>query len=173
MFADKILAVLFLLLLNLFPNYAFLQNSYRAYLQGTQVQQPHPYDARTGAALMINALETQDIPALEALMCKNIKDNEPNLRGEIGKMTAVAEGGITESSWDTGRYSYISRDGDGHSFVQVSIDIYIHTSNGRYVLNILWESSNNFDQEEVGIRRISMRDSDVQLVQIKATERSG
>ena len=39
---------------------------------------------------------------MEAVMCKNIKDNYDDLTREINNMLSYIEGGIESFSWETG-----------------------------------------------------------------------
>jgi|GEM_PF-4304124 len=64
------------------------------------------------APKIINAIQLKDVDALEALMCKNIKDNTEDLRGKIDELINAVEGEIISSEWKSmGSYSSSRADG--------------------------------------------------------------
>jgi hypothetical protein len=88
-------------------------------------------------------------------MCKNIKTNVPNLRGEIGKLIGAIEGKIKEYKWDS-TYSSLTDIG-GKKVEQKDSQIRFTTTEGIYIVNIIWEIYNDFAFEERGIRRMDLR----------------
>jgi len=119
------------------------------------LQKTKPLDNEVVANTVISALKTNDIAALEALMCKNIKQNVPDLRGEIGRLLDTIDGEEFEFSWGkSGGYSESS--GRGKSISQNYLDIHIQNSTKHYLLIIVLETYNSFAPEEMGIRYISV-----------------
>ena len=51
------------------------------------------------AEAVIYAVENKDASAMEAVMCKNIKDNYSNLTDEINTMLSYIEGDIESITW--------------------------------------------------------------------------
>jgi len=151
-------------LLWLFPNWSNNQLQHLIRTNNTAIAAPK----------IISAIENKDVPALEALMCKNIKDNVENLPGKIGELVNAIEGEITNSTWKT-RGSYQETGAGGRRIVQSGIDIYLTTSTENYLLLVMWETANNFAIEEVGIRGITLviPNDGPTLADIKATEGIG
>ena len=111
-------------------------------------------DVDKSVETVIAAFKTRDIDAIEALMCKNIKDNTPNLRGEIGKLIDLIQGKITStSSESTNDFSVSS---GGKNIEQASSYSIINTAIAKYIINITWEYYNNFSLGQRGIRYIGV-----------------
>jgi len=130
-------------------------------------------DVNAAVETVIAAIKTRDIDAIEAFMCKNIKDNVPDLREEIGKMIDAIEGSVTSVSSKNSEVFYVSV---GGKTINQSISVSdIDTSVGKYQLNITWETYNNFSVEERGIRQIALfippsdTEGYVELSRIRAT----
>jgi len=141
------------------------------------VQPPGKLDVNASVETVINAIKTRDISAIEAFMCKNIKDNVPNLQAEISKIIDAIEGEITSHSSEKSDFFYVS---SGGKVIEQSISISdIYTSVGKYQLNIIWEFYNNFSIAERGIRQIALfippsgTEEYIELVRIRATEGIG
>jgi len=162
MFA-KIITGILALLLWLFPNWGNNQLQYLIRTNNTNIAAPK----------IISAIKEKDVAALEALMCKNIKDNEDDLQGKISALINAIDGEITSSSWRT-QGSYQENAYGGKQIVQSGIDIFLTTPAGTYYFGIMWETANNFAVEEVGIRSIGLIDpSDNIVIIIRATEGVG
>lgn len=107
------------------------------------------------AEAVIYAVENKDASAMEAVMCKNIKDNYDDLTGEINTMLSLIEGDIESITWKRlGAYS--ESDGNGKSVSQNNQNYDIVTSTGVYGISIVIETSNSFSPEELGIRGITL-----------------
>ena len=111
-----------------------------------------PLDVDKSTASVISAFKTRDIAAIEAFMCKNIKDNVPDLKKKIGKMVDAVDGKISNSTTKSYEDFYVSK-GAIHRSISNSI---IKTSVKTYYLDIRWETYNNFSFEERGIRYIEL-----------------
>ncbi len=107
------------------------------------------------AEAVIYAVENKDASAIEAVMCKNIKDNYPNLTDEINTMLSYIEGDIESITW-TKKGSYTQTDGKGNSISQNSQNYNIFTTEGVYGLSVVVETYNSFSLEELGIRAIAL-----------------
>ena len=95
------------------------------------------------AEAVIYAVENKDASAIEAVMCKNIKDNFDDLTGEINKMLSCIEGNIEKITWK--RYGgYFVNDGKGNSVTQNDQSYDIFTSEGVYGFTVIIETSNSF-----------------------------
>ncbi len=149
-------------LLTLFPNSAYLQGQY----------QLTTFDTRTTLNSIMNAIETRDIDALEAMMCQNIKQNVDDLPGEIGALIDTINGEIT--SWDWSPSSSYDAAKYGKQIKQTGWTVQIDTANTTYFMAVVWEIANNFAPGEVGIRRIAVFNEDREmLAEIIATEGAG
>ncbi|MBQ7837032.1 MAG: DUF5104 domain-containing protein [Clostridia bacterium] len=107
------------------------------------------------AEAVIYAVENKDASAMEAVMCKNIKDNYDDLTGEINKMLSCIEGDIESISWKKFG-GYYENDGNGNSVKQNDQDYIIITSKGIYGFSVVVETDNSFNPEELGIRAIAL-----------------
>lgn len=107
------------------------------------------------AEAVIYAVENKDASAIEAVMCKNIKDNFDDLTGEINKMLSCIEGDIESITWETGG-GYSESDGRGNSITQNHQDYEIITTEGVYGISIVVETYNSFSSDELGIRAIAL-----------------
>ena len=107
------------------------------------------------AEAVIYAVENKDAFAMEAVMCKNIKDNFDNLTVEINKMLSYIEGDFESISWVTGG-GYSESDGRGNSITQNHQDYEIITTEGGYGISIVVETYNSFSSDELGIRAIAL-----------------
>jgi len=145
MFTNIIVGIL-AFLLTLFPNWGSLQYNYLMQTNAPKIAAPK----------IMDAVLAKDIAALESMMCKDIKDNVPDLRTEISKMLDLVDGAITGSRWTAFSGSYVISDGLGKTENQGSIDIYITTTVGYYCLGMVWETANSFAMEETGIRNIAL-----------------
>jgi len=114
-----------------------------------------PLDVDKSVAAVISAFKTRDINAIEAFMCKNIKDNVLDLRGEIGKMIDAMQGEIISYSATSGGAGFNGSSG-GRRIEQTMAASNITTSAGNYKLSMLWETYNNFSLAERGVREISL-----------------
>jgi hypothetical protein len=149
-------------LLMLIPNSGSLQYLHLQQTNSTDIAVPK----------IISAIKAKDVDALEALMCRNIKENVNNLPEEIGKLMDSIKGEITDYSWKTvGNYN--GKRDDGRKIIQANLDIYLTTSTGTYYLSIVWEAANSFAKEETGIRGIGLMVDGRVLGKINATEGIG
>lgn len=107
------------------------------------------------AEAVIYAVENKDASAMEAVMCKNIKDNYDDLTGEINKMLSYIEGDIESITWK--RFGgYYENDGNGNSVKQNDQDYIIITSKDIYNFSVVIETDNSFASEELGVRAIAL-----------------
>lgn len=139
--------------------YAFLLMLFPSSKQLIAQYQSITFDSIKTANAVVDAIATRDIEAIKAMMCKNIKDNVPDLLGEIGKLFDAIDaiGDEAEVTWEwSGGYSE-TRDG-GRKIGQSGLDIYFKDSGRNYALFISWEIINNFSPDERGMRRISLFD---------------
>lgn len=107
------------------------------------------------AEAVIYAVENKDASALEAVMCKNIKDNFDDLTGEINNMFSLIEGDIESITWKKSGGCYIN-DGNGKSISQNDQSYVIFTSKGVYGFSVVVETDNSFAPDELGIRAIAL-----------------
>jgi len=113
-----------------------------------------PLDWEASALVVLDAIKTRNIDAIEAYMCKNIKDHVPNLKGEIGSFIDAIQGDITG-------FKKRASNGSGYSSSRGAIEQKdsawdITTTVTTYYLVIVWEIYNNFAFEERGIRSIGI-----------------
>ncbi len=107
------------------------------------------------AEAIIYAVENKDASAMEAVMCKNIKDNYDDLTGEINNMLSYIEGDIEKITWK--RFGgYYENDGNGNSVTQNDQSFDIFTTEGVYGFIVTIETSNSFSTDELGIRAIAL-----------------
>lgn len=104
---------------------------------------------------VIYAVENKDASAMEAVMCKNIKDNFDDLTVEINKLLSCIEGDIENITWETGG-GYSESDGRGNSITQNHQDYEIITTEGVYGISVVVETYNSFSPNELGIRAIGL-----------------
>jgi len=121
---------------------------------------------------LMSAVKENDIDALEAMMCKNIKDNVPDLPDEISNMLDAIDGEIVDFTWRT-MGGYNANHGGGKSLSQKHLIINFTTSNGSYRFGMVWEYYNSFQPEEQGIRNIGLSQDGNTLALIKATNGVG
>jgi len=111
-------------------------------------------DVDKSVASVIAAIKTKDISTIESFMCKNIKDNVPNLRTEIGNLIDLIEGTITSVSSKSSKDFYGST---GGKKIELAIsNSILNTTVTTFYLDIRWEVYNNFAFEERGIRYIQL-----------------
>lgn len=159
---NKFLIGLTAFLLMLFPNSGSLQFNHLVQTNNTNIAAPK----------IISAIKEKDVDALEALMCRNIKENVNNLPEEIRKLMNSIDGEIIDSSWENiGNYN--ENRGNDKAILQVNLVIYLTTSMNTYRLGIMWETANSFAKEEAGIRNIGLSLDGSTLVLITATEGVG
>ena len=149
-------------LLTLFPNSAYLQGQYQLTI----------FDYTTTENNITEAIKTRNVDALEAMMCKNIKQNVDDLPGEIGALIDTIDGEITACDWspsdsyDAAKY--------GKQIKQTGWTVQIDTANATYFMAVVWEITNNFAPGEMGMRWIAVFDKDRKmLAEIRATEGVG
>jgi len=111
-------------------------------------------DWKAATNTVMAAVKARDIDAIEAFMCKNIKDNVPDLRGEISNLLDAIEGTITSHS--TEFFDDFSVASGGRTIMQGMSITPINTSVAKYQINIIWEYYNNFSLAERGIRAIRL-----------------
>jgi predicted small lipoprotein YifL len=133
----------------------------------------HMNHSDIAAPKIINAIKEKDVDALEALMCRNIKENVNNLPEEIKKLMNAIDGEIINSSWkNVGNYD--AKHGDDGAILQVLVDIYLTTTEGDFKLLLTWETANTFAKEEAGIRAVTLLiPHGSTLADIRATEGIG
>lgn len=107
------------------------------------------------AEAVIYAVENKDASAMEAVMCKNIKDNFDDLTGEINKMFSCIEGDIENITWESGGGCYIN-DGNGKAIKQNDQSYVIVTTKCVYGFSVVIETDNSFAPDELGIRAIAL-----------------
>ena len=134
---DRIWACIFAFLLSIFPSL----DRYSPAL-----------DWKAATNTVLTAVQAGDINTIEAFMCKNIKDNTPDLRGEIGKLINAIQGNITSTS--TKFYDDYSAASGGSTVMRSRSVIQMVTPAGDYWLYIVWEYYNNYSFAARGIRDI-------------------
>lgn len=132
----------------------------------------HTNHTNITAPKIISAIKEKDVVALEALMCRNIKENVNNLPEEIGKLMDAIDGEIINSSWkNVGNYD--AKHGADGAILQVDMAIYLTTPTNAYYVSIVWETANSFAKEEAGIRGIGLVEENILLANINATDGIG
>jgi len=122
---------------------------------------------------VLPVIKSQNAAALEAMLCKNIKDNFPGYHTTINEMLALTSG-VTSYSLKVNSAEYDGSRG-GKSISQKTCDLRYTKDGVEYSLGICWEV-NNFSPSEAGIRQIAISEKDiveggwVDLVFLYATE---
>ena len=111
-------------------------------------------DWKAATNTVLTAIQNRDIDTIESFMCKNIKDNTSDLRGEIGRLIDLIDGTITSKS--TEFYDDFSVASGGKTIMQATANSQIYTTAGEYGFDIIWEYYNNFSFAERGIREIRL-----------------
>ncbi len=153
-------------LLTFFPNWGSVQYEYLQLTNHTDIAAPK----------IIDAMKKKDIDTLEGMMCLNIKQNTENLHVKIGELIESIDGEIIEITREISNGSYIGKQQDGRSLIQAGMGFHIRTSTsvGTYYLGVMWETANNFESKETGIRNIGLLDPNGYLLsRIYATEGIG
>ncbi|MDR3314336.1 MAG: DUF5104 domain-containing protein [Oscillospiraceae bacterium] len=158
---NKFIVSILAFLLMLFPNWGGLQFSYQSL----------SFDMDHNAAVLVDAIESGEITTLEAMMCRNIKENVADLPSEIGRLIAIVDGEIIE--FHCQRLGSYEETRNGKHILQNVIAIDVATFYGNYYIGIMWEVANNFDQREIGIRNIGIIVDHEVIARISATERIG
>lgn len=158
----KFLISLLAFLLFLFPHSTSLLSINQQLTNSTNVAAPK----------IMNAIETGDVAALEALMCLNIKQNVKNLPEKINELLDAIDGEIIEASWVHSGGSYSGNRENGKTINQSGVDVLITTTTGTYVVGVWWETINTFQPEETGIRSIGLAQTNPlkTLAILRATE---
>lgn len=141
---SKIIAFIMTVLMALFPNAFLVQRQQRD-------NSPEIWGPK-----IIEAIQEDDVEALENMMCLNIRQNVENLPEQIQYLYDCIEGEIITIEWDYGGDSYSESQQDGKAIAQVGIDIQITTTADQYFIGITWETVNNFQPEETKIRNIGL-----------------
>jgi len=142
--AKIILSVLTFLLM-LFPNCTRLQVEYLSRELARDLTE----------ANIVRIINTHDVPALEALMCGNIKQSVPDLRGKIGEFFDAIDSEINAFTLGS-KGTYSADHGNGKSLRQKVIQINFETPSGFYAIVSTWETYNSFQPNEMGIRAITI-----------------
>jgi hypothetical protein len=148
-------------LLMLFPNWGNVRYAYLTRTNTPAIVAPK----------IIDAVKSKNIDALEAMMCKNIKQNTADLRGEIDKLLNAIDGEIITLNRGSNGGGYYESRNDGKTISQQILTFNITTATEAYVLVVTWETANNFAKDEVGIRNIGLvrLNPTTSLVIIRAT----
>ena len=158
---SKIITGILAFLLMLFPSWGGAQYSYLMRTNAASIAAPK----------IVSAVEARDVVALESMMCKNIKDNVPDLPGEIRNLIDAIDGKITKSTWETA--GGFTTNANGKRIAQILIGISFTTSVGTYFLGVTWEIANDFAKDEIGIRNAGLVLDGNLLYRISATEGIG
>ena len=142
----KIIVSFLSFLLMLFPNWGNVRYQYLVRTNTPAIIEPK----------VIDAIKTKNAGAMEALMCKNIKQNTSDLRGEINKMLNAIDGEIISIERRFGGGSYYEKRSNGKIISQAGFDFTITTTKETYLLVSTWEIANNFNKDEVGFRTIGL-----------------
>lgn len=157
---DRIWACLFAFLLSIFPSL----DRYSPAM-----------DWRAATGTVLTAIQAGDIDTIESFMCKNIKDNTTDLRGEITKLISLIEDNVTSTSSEF--FDDFSVASSGKTIMQATSISQISTSSAKYQLNMIWEYYNNFSFTERGIRQIALflvtNTGYEELARIRATDGIG
>jgi len=163
----KMIAGILAFLLTLFPSCAELQHQ----------NQRQSFNWKTTANAIVDAINDRDIDALEEMMCLNIKENVEDLPDKIEELIDSIDGKIVRFKWHSAGGDSESRS-DGKKIIQIDRSIDFKTDGGKYDIGVVWEISNNFSPNEIGIRMITLREYDEYdhpygVVQIRAIEGVG
>ena len=110
---------------------------------------------------IMDAVTTRDIEALQAMMCKNIKTNVPNLSVKIGELIDAIDGEILEFTPRTIN-AYYSNSDSGKQISQIRLAMDIEAPTKNYLLSVMWEYVHNFSPDELGIRVINLYDTAIE-----------
>jgi hypothetical protein len=136
-------------LVMLFPGCQYLQMQYQA----------STFEQVAIQGSIKNAIKAKDILALEAMMCKQIKQTAPNLSDEIGGLLNVIDGTIVE--FDDG-IGDTSRDlaGSGKRSMR-GWHYCFKTATKSYRLDVTWIIIDTRDPETMGLAAILLRDEEL------------
>jgi len=161
----KMIAGILAFLLWLFPGSLSLRTMYQKQI----------FNMQQSVSAVVNAVNAGDIAALEAMMCRNIKDNVEDLSSKIGELIGAVDGEIQAYRIESaGMFTENRR--DGRQIYQRGFGVEFTIPSGDYLIAINWEVVCNFAQEETGIRYIilysgsSYDPNTVKLAEIMATE---
>ena len=126
------------------------------------------YTEQTIADTVMAPIKAQDAEAFEAMICKNIKDNVPDLAEQIETLFQLMDG--VTSYTVRGGAMYEANRGPNRIFKR-DADIRFQISGVNLSLFIVWEV-NNFSPAEKGIRHVSLwnMDTEESLVYFVSTE---
>lgn len=111
---------------------------------------------------IMNAIETGDATALEAMMSMSSKENLEDLPGSISTIINSIDGEIVEySSLGTSDYD---KSNYGSQISRRSWKILFNTAIESYRLDVTWIVVNNREPEEVGMSNMSLSDSEGNLL---------
>jgi len=158
---DKIIIGFLAFLLMIFPNWGNVRYAHLSRTNTPSVVAPK----------IIEAVKSNNISALEAMMCKNIKQNTADLRGEIGRLFDAVDGDIITMTRESNGGSYSESRSNKKIAQQILTFKITTTAPETYVLIVTWEIANNFAKDEVGIRNIGLvlENPVTSLVVIRAT----
>ena len=128
------------------------------------------YDKQTIADTVMTAIKEQDSKALEAMICKNIKDNDSDLSNQISALFGYAKG-VTNYKVEGGGAEYSGNRGS-NSILKRDVEINFTVSGVKYNLFIVWEI-NNFSPAEKGIRHVNLKTVDPRVVLVNFVSTEG
>ena len=111
---------------------------------------------------IMNAIETGDITALEDMISISSKENMEDLPGNLTAIINSIDGEVVEySSLGTSDYD---KSNYGSQISRRSWKIIFNTATEAYRLDVTWIVVNNHEPEEVGMRSMSLSDSEGNLL---------
>jgi len=108
---------------------------------------------------IMNAIDSKDIAALEAMMSSKLKQSVKDLRGEIGAITAAIDGKIVDYSWN-GATIYDEAN-FGKRISRRTWEIKFDTAAKSYSLYISWVIVDNRTPDEVGMYSMILLDPEL------------
>ena len=121
------------------------------------------------AQAVIVSVEKRDVDALERMMCKNIRDNEDDLRAKIQLLYDGIDGDVKGIDWDTPYEGSIST-----TYKTIDIFFTVTTSKDVYYLSTTWIFQNAKAPDSKGIYYIALRRAAAEpgdnIVEIEATD---
>jgi len=110
--------------------------------------------------VLINNIRERDVDKLEAMMCKNIKTQTPDLSSKIDELIDALDGQIIESSWSSsGGYD---ETGFGKRISRESWSYRIKTSAARtYDIMVTWVIIDTSSPGKMGLFNLSLFDYDL------------
>ncbi len=153
----RIIIALLTFVSTVFPNnqnLSYIRQQYEYEL--ISMEQFSERNSEKWAPVIMEAIKEKDVKTIQSQMCQNIKDNTEDLPGEIRKLLDCIEGDIVSTEWVYRGGGADMKQRDGRVISQVGFDINIKTTVDDYSVGFMWETVNNFQPEETGIRLMDL-----------------